>query len=52
MSLLTAARQAEQLSLSALVVSNNAADVINSAATTKNLRLNRLNAVIAKTPLC
>jgi hypothetical protein len=52
MSLLTAAAQAEQLSLDALALPSEAADDINSAAKIKNLRLTLFNAVIAKTPLC
>jgi len=52
MSLLTAAAQAEQLSLAALALLSNAADDINNAANNKNLRLNLFNGVIAKTPLC
>jgi hypothetical protein len=52
MSLFTATRQAAQLIMDALVVSNNTADNINSAATTKNLILNLFIGVIAKTPLC
>jgi hypothetical protein len=52
MLLFTAAAQAEQLSLAALVASSIAADDINNEANNRNLRLNLFNGVIAKTPLC
>jgi hypothetical protein len=51
MSLSTAAGQAEQLSLAAVVLSSETIDDINSTAKIKNLRLNLFNSVTANSSL-